>query len=170
MDEACPILFVIEFVNASATTVSTRIVLERGDQNVILMYHPCLTVVWVSWVFYFYGYFQWADSWSDLLPTAGPLPVASFWHLFRLHYPWPGPRALTRAPSPNAVIAPQHPRHLSATPSNCAGRTRARANPVPARLRSTSRDSSRATRLPAFLRRLHPDTPNPRASRSCCAF
>jgi hypothetical protein len=106
MDEACPILFVIEFVNASATTVSTRIVLERGDQNVILMYHPCLTVVWVSWVFYFYGYFQWADSWSDLLPTAGPLPVASFWHLFRLHYPWPGPRALTRAPLPNAVIGP----------------------------------------------------------------
>ena len=40
MDEACPIgflLFVIEFVNASASTVSTRIVLDRGDQNVILM-------------------------------------------------------------------------------------------------------------------------------------
>ena len=33
-------------------------------------------------------------------------------------------------------------------------RRRARANPVAARLRSTSRDSSRATRLPAFLRRL----------------
>ena len=65
MDEACPILFVIEFVNASATTVSTRIVLERGDQNVILMYHPCLTVVWVSWVFYFYGYFRG--------PTHGPI-------------------------------------------------------------------------------------------------
>lgn len=42
MDEACPILFVIEFVNASATTVSTRIVLERGDQNVI---HICFTHV-----------------------------------------------------------------------------------------------------------------------------
>ena len=125
MDEACPILFEIEFVNASASTVSTRIVLDRGDQNVILMYHPCLTVVWVSWVFYFYGYFQWADSWSDLLPTAGPLPVASFWHLFRLHYPWPGPRALTRMliarSLPSAVIGPS-----PAAPAASAGHAHAK--------------------------------------------
>jgi hypothetical protein len=35
------------------------------------------------------------------------------------------------------------------TPSYCKGRASARANPVAARLRSTSRDSSRATRLPS---------------------
>jgi hypothetical protein len=40
------------------------------------------------------------------------------------------------------------------TPSACTERARARANPVAARLRSTSCDSSRATRLHAFLRRL----------------
>ena len=44
--------------------------------------------------------------------------------------------------------------------------TRARANPVAARLQSTSRDSSRATRLPALLRsRLHPETTRHRARK-----
>ena len=59
------------------------------------------------------------------------------------------------APEPSAKQLPwaRHP------PSNCAGhahakqlrcgRASARANPVAARLRSTSRDSSRATRLPS---------------------
>jgi hypothetical protein len=42
------------------------------------------------------------------------------------------------------------------TPSACTERARARANPVVARLRSTSCDSSRATRL--HLRRLHRET------------
>ena len=49
--------------------------------------------------------------------------------------------------SPNAPAA-----------SNCAGHARARANPVAARLRSMSCDSSRDTRLHAFLRSLHPET------------
>ena len=44
------------------------------------------------------------------------------------------------------------------TPGICAGRARARANPVAARLRSMSCDSSRATRLHALQRRLHPET------------
>ena len=56
--------------------------------------------------------------------------------------------------------APQRPRRAIAllgtpAPSNFAGRARVRANPVAARRRSISRDSSRATRPPAFLRRFH---------------
>jgi hypothetical protein len=70
-------------------------------------------------------------------------------------------------------------------PRNCAGHTRAkqlrwawtnaRANPVAARRRSISRDSSRATRPPASLRRLHPETsrhrtrePRDHAAPSAC--
>ena len=97
------------------------------------------------------------------------------------------PRALTRT-----IIARYHAQHRAArargaspaapAPSNCAGhahaqqlrlnfawRARARANPVAARRRSISRESSRAcTCPPAFLRRFQPEdfkTPNPRASR-----
>ena len=97
------------------------------------------------------------------------------------------PRALTRT-----IIARSHAQRRAArargassaapAPSNCAGhahaqqlrlnfawRARARANPVAARRRSISRESSRAcTCPPAFLRRFQPEdfkTPNPRASR-----
>ena len=52
--------------------------------------------------------------------------------------------------------------------------SRARADPVAARRRSISRDSSRASTLPpAFLRRLHPETSRHRTREprdQCCAF
>ena len=65
---------------------------------------------------------------------------------------------------------PQRPRHSTALGA------RARANPVAARRRSISRQSSRAcTRPPAFLRRLHPETsrhrtrePRDHAAPSAC--
>ena len=102
-----------------------------------------------------------------------PLPISSFWRVqFRFSHPAPPlawPQALTRM-----VIARYHaqrrdwrhspaaPRQATAlgmpTPGNCTRRARARANPVAARLRSMSCDSSRATRLHAFLRSLHPET------------
>jgi hypothetical protein len=97
-----------------------------------------------------------------------PLPVSNFWRVqfrFPSAPPLAWPQALTRM-----VIARRDWRQpRSATPSNCAGHAharqlhwarnaRARANPVAARLRSMSCDSSRATRLHAFLRSLHPET------------
>jgi hypothetical protein len=80
------------------------------------------------------------------------------------------PSAVPRA---RVAPAPQRPRRAisllgTPAPSNFAGRARARANPVAARRRSISRDSSRATRPPTFLRRFHPEdfkTQNQRASR-----
>ena len=96
-----------------------------------------------------------------------------------LHLPWPGPRAgmiIVRSHAQRrAWPQPRSARAIrQATYCAVGARARARANPVAARLRSTSRDSSRATRLPALQRRQHPETtfktPNPRASRSCCAF
>ena len=97
--------------------------------------------------------------------------------IIRLRYRWPGPSLAPCAdahdhrtlpcPAPcraRARVAPAPKRRRRAialgtqAPSNFAGNARARANPVAARRRSISRDSSRATRPPAFLRRLHPET------------
>ena len=105
MDEACPILFLIEFVNASATTVSTRIVLETGRPKCNTYVSPMFDCCVGFLGFLFLRLFS-EGRLMVRFAADGPLPVASFWHLFRLHYPWPGPRALTRAPSPNAVIGP----------------------------------------------------------------
>jgi len=59
------------------------------------------------------------------------------------------PRARARGASPEAP-APSYALSTQAI-SNFAGHARARANPVAARRRSISRDSSRATRPPASL-------------------
>ena len=61
---------------------------------------------------------------------------------------WPQPRSARAIRQATALGTP--------APRNCSvwARRRARANPEAARLRFTSRGSLRATRLPAFLRRL----------------
>ena len=83
------------------------------------------------------------------------------------------------------IIVHSHAQHRAArargaspaatAPRNCAGHARAkqlrwarraRANPVAARRRPISRDSSRATRPPASQRRLHPETSRHREPES----
>ena len=102
---------------------------------------------------------------EHLVPDA----IAGLAKGIRLHNPRPGPWALTRRPpsadahahralpaqrrdwpQPRSARAIRQATALGTpTPSNCNGRASARANPVAARLRSTSRDSSCATRLPS---------------------
>ena len=84
------------------------------------------------------------------------------------------PSAVPRARGANPEApAPSNCAVGTQAPSNFAGHARARANPVAARRRSISRDSSRATRPPASLRRLHPETSRHRIREprdQCCAF
>ena len=87
-----------------------------------------------------------ADAWSRVLPCPAPC------------------RARARGASPAAPASLNCAGHARA--KHCAGRGRARANPVAARRRSISRHSSRATRPPAFLRRLHPETSRHRTRES----
>ena len=82
------------------------------------------------------------------------------------------PRALThglacshaqrRAARPRVAPAPQRPRHsialITPAPSTALGADAREPTLVAARRRSISRHSSRATRPPAFLRRLPPET------------
>jgi hypothetical protein len=96
-----------------------------------------------------------ASSWRSkvsVCTTLGLAPEPAHAHraLPAQRRDWPQPRSARAIRQATALGTP--------TPSYYAGRASARANPVAARLRSTSRDSSRATRLPAFLRRLHPAT------------
>ena len=94
-----------------------------------------------------------ASAKEPVCTTVGP-PSADAYD--RRALPCPAPCRARVAP------APQRPRRAIAllgtpAPSNFAGRARAGANPVAARRRSISCDSSRATCPPAFLRRFHPE-------------
>ena len=68
------------------------------------------------------------------------------------------PRARAWRQPRSAPRAPRHAIALGSAKQLRWARTRARSNPVAARRRSISRVSSCATRPPAFLRRLHPET------------
>ena len=70
--------------------------------------------------------------------------------------------AQRRAARARVAPAPQRPRHsialITPAPSTALGADAREPTLVAARRRSISRHSSRATRPPAFLRRLHPET------------
>ena len=98
-------------------------------------------------------------------PSAQPLawPRALTHGLARSH-------AQRRAARARVAPAPQRPRHsialITPAPSTALGADAREPTLVAARRRSISRHSSRATRPPAFLRRLHPETSRHRTRES----
>ena len=99
-----------------------------------------------------------AQRYSSALPLAWPRAITRT-IIARSHAQRRAARARGARPAAPAPLHCAGHAHAQQLRLNCAGRARARANPVAARRRSISRHSSRAcTRPPAFLRRLHPET------------